>query len=312
VIIKRNKLVERAETASSESKYIDFKREFDTDSAEAWCEVIKDIVAMANTGGGIIVFGVEDDGVAFKMDHKALLAYDTANITNKLAKYTSYQFDEVEIVEVKRGAAVHAAFLISAVEVPIVFAKPGTYDIGGGKQKTAFAQGTIYFRHGSKSEPGNRDDLSRWRDREIARARSTWLGGIRKVVEAKPSDTVTVLSNSAMSPKYGSIVNAAVSGDPSALRIAPTNAEEIWPHRQKDLIDKVNKALGDAKINSHDIVCVKSKFDILKSHPEFAYKPHKLASPQYSDSFVDWLVDQYKKNKNFFKKARDEYNAKTK
>jgi hypothetical protein len=313
MIATRKKLIERAQDSTSESKYIDFKSQFDIASNEAWCEVIKDIVAMANSGGGIIVFGIDDDGTSSKMDYAALLAYDTANITTKIAKYTNYQFSEIEVVEVKRAGKTHAAFLISAADIPIVFTKPGTYEVAEKKQKTAFAQGTIYFRHGSKSEHGNRDDLSKWREREVEKARKSWMSGIRKVVETAPDDTVTVISSSVMSPKYGSIVKAAMSSDPSAIRFTPTNAGELWPHRQIDVIREVNRKIGNGtKINTHDIFCVKEKFDVLKSHPEFAYKPHRLASPQYSDAFIEWLLDQYKKNKNFFLKAREEHNPKKK
>jgi hypothetical protein len=76
----------------------------------------------------------------------------------------------------------------------MVFTKPGSYEIAGGRQKTAFAQGTVYFRHGSKSEPANSDDLASWRDREVEKVRKTWLGGIRKVVETGSGDTVNVIS----------------------------------------------------------------------------------------------------------------------
>ena len=103
-----------------------------------------------------------------------------------------------------------------------------------------------------------------------------------------------------MSPKYGSIVKAAVTTDPTAVRVAPSNAEEIWPYRQVDVIREVNKRLGEKVINSFDITCLKSNVDIFTKHPEYAYKPHSKTSPQYSDAFVGWLVDQYKKNKNFF------------
>jgi hypothetical protein len=36
--------------------------------------------------------------------------------------------------------------LVNGTANPIVFSKPGTYDIGGGKQKTAFSAGTVYFQ----------------------------------------------------------------------------------------------------------------------------------------------------------------------
>ncbi len=311
MIPTRKKLVERAERATSESKYLDFKSEFDPSSNEAWCGIIKDIVAMANTGGGVIAFGLEDHGgTNTKVNHTALLAHDTADITNRIFKYTNYQFSEIEIIGIKRDGKTHACFLVAAAEVPIVFTKPGEYETPDKKKKVAFAQGTLYFRHGSKSEPGNRDDLLRWREREIERARRNWMTGIRKVVETAPGDSVTVIPSSVMPTKFGSVVKATMTADPSAFRMAPTNAEEIWPHRQSEVIRQVNKRIGYANaINGHDVTCVKYAHDVMKNHPEFAYKPHKLSSPQYSQEFVDWLVDQFSKNKNFFQKAREVYKA---
>jgi len=49
-------------TAKRESKHLDFKRSFDSDSAADWCEVLKDIAAFANSGGGNILVGVNNDG----------------------------------------------------------------------------------------------------------------------------------------------------------------------------------------------------------------------------------------------------------
>jgi len=310
-MLNSKKLLQRAETTMRESKFLDFKSEFDLASAEAWCGIIKDIIAFSNSGGGIIVFGVENNGEDAMMDSAALLAYDTADITNRIARYTNYQFADIEIIEVERKGKIHAAFLIGAADVPIVFTKPGTYDIGGGKQKTAFAQGAIYFRHGSKSEPGNRDDLLSWRDREVARVRKSWLGGIRQVVETEGNETVTVISSKSAAATTGSIIKAALSNDPSAIQVVPGNTEELWPHRQKDLINEVNTQLGgDARINSFDVLLLKEKYDIFNAHRDFAHKPHKLASPQYSESYVQWIVGNFKRDKAFFQKLREEHKQK--
>ena len=46
------------------------------------------------------------------------------------------------------------------------------------KQKTAFSAGTVYFRHGAKSEPGTSEDLRASLERELDRIRSSWLDGI--------------------------------------------------------------------------------------------------------------------------------------
>jgi hypothetical protein len=313
VMISRQKLLDRAENAKGESKFIEFKRDFDTNSAQAWCEVMKDIVAFANSGGGIIVFGVDNNGTNSEADTTPILSYDSADITNRIARYTNYQFAEIEIVEVVRDKKRRAAFLITSTEVPLIFVKPGTYDIGGGKQKTAFSQGTVYFRHGSKSEPGTRDDLLKWRDRELARVRKTWLGGLRKVVEASSDEVFTVISSRSPQPKEGMIVEAKMSADPSAVNVFPSNAETVWPYRQKDVISAVNEKIGKgARINSHDIACINWKFEILKKHPKFAYKSHRFASALYSLDFVNWIVDQFKKNEGFFQNLRTEYRENSK
>jgi len=310
VKIDRTKLLERVKIAERESKYLDLKREFNVDSAEAWCSLIKDIVAFANSGGGIVVFGVEDNGSDSTIDTTAILKCDDADFTNKIAKYTNYQFSEIETVKALRGSKSYPAFLISGVEIPIVFTKPGTYDIGGGKQKTAFSQGTIYFRHGSKSEPANRDDLQSWRDREITRARKSWLGGIRKVVEIAPGQSVVVTTQVANRKPADPILRAVVTADPNAARFVPINAEEIWPYRQKDLIREVNKRLPrNTPINSHDIQSINRIFDILKSRPDFAYKSHTHVSLQYSAAYAEWIVQQFKKNKTIFVETRQKFRS---
>ena len=246
-----------------------------------------------------------NDGSNSNFDGAPLLAYDTADIANRIARYTGSQLVDIEVAEIKRGSQFRPAFVISETDVPIVFTKPGTYDIGGGRQKTAFGQGTIYFRHGSKSEPGNRDDLANWRDREIAKVRKSWLGGIRKVVQSSASDTITVTSSARSIPEPGTVLNAKISADPSAVSFVPGNVGELWPYRQKELIREVNKQLGkEAQINTHDIFCIKRRFDVLKSRPDFAYKPHPDASPQYSDAFVEWIVGEYNRDKSFFQRVR--------
>ena len=100
-----------------------------------------------------------------------------------------------------------------------------------------------------------------------------------------------------------------MSSDPGALRVVPQNAEEVWPYRQKDLLQQVNKRINPASINGHDVICINAELDTLKSHPEFAYKPHRLASPQYSEEFINWIVDQHRTEPHFFARMREAYNG---
>lgn len=181
-----------------------------------------------------------------------------------------------------------------------------------GDKKPPF-QGTIYFRHGAKSESATRDDLISWRDHALEKIRVGWLGGIRKVVEAPAGHAITVVSSPVSSrsgaPKtQGMAITAKVSAGPGAVRFVPQNAEEIWPYRQKDLLRELNKELKVTPlVNGHDILCINMHLEILTKHPEFAYKPHKLASPQYNDDYVKWIVAQHKQDPKFFRRMRSEY-----
>lgn len=148
-----NKSLDIAITAKRESKYLDFKNKFDPSQAEDWCEVIKDIVAMANSGGGMVIIGVNNDGSPSNEDISAILRIDHAHITDKVARYTGEQFDDFSIQETDRKGRKIAVLQINPVAIPMVFIQPGTYDVGDGKQKTAFSKGSVYFRHGAKSEP---------------------------------------------------------------------------------------------------------------------------------------------------------------
>jgi len=309
--VDKSKLLERAENAKRESKYVDFKKEFNTSTA-AWCEIVKDIVAFANSGGGVIVFGVNNDGTNSGTSVSTILELDLADVTNKIQSYTNYQFDDLEIVEIKRHGIKRAALIISGIDLPMVFIYPGTYEVDG-KHKSAFAKGTLYFRHGAKSEPGTRDDLMSWRDETVEKIRTGWLGGIRKVVESPTGHSITVVSSPLSSrsgiPKIeGMAITAKVSSSPGAVSFVPQNAEELWPYRQKDLLQKINKELKILpQVNGHDILCINTHLGVLKTHPEFAYKPYRLSSSQYNDVYAEWIINQYKQDKEFFRRMRTEY-----
>lgn len=183
----------KVDETDNENTDLDFKAAFDPAVPQDWCELIKDIVAMANSGGGVVVFGVNDDGTPSSGDLKPIQTLDPAMIADKIGKYTDQHFAGFALSEGRRRGFQVVALNISCSPIPIVFTSPGTYDVGGGKQKTAFGKGTVYFRHGAKSEPGTSQDLRVALDRELDRIRSSWLDGITKVVTAPVGATISVL-----------------------------------------------------------------------------------------------------------------------
>jgi hypothetical protein len=185
-------LIDKALNAKRESRQIEFKSTFDPTAGADWCEITKDIVAIANSGGGIIVFGLGSNGSPTGAKVDAINAIDPADLSNKITKYTGSGDLEVGIHELQKEGNSLSAFLIPEAITPLVFERPGTYDVGGGRQKTAFGQGTIYFRHGSKSEPGISNDIRQAIDRQLERIRKSWVRNVRKVVEAPAGSRISI------------------------------------------------------------------------------------------------------------------------
>lgn len=298
--------LERARKGKRESKSLEFKSQVDPSDRQAVIELIKDLVAIANTGGGVVVVGLENNGQPSGADASGVLRLDPAELTNQVFKYTGVHFSGFAIHELKRGGKRLAAILIEPVlDVPLVFGKPGTYAVSEKEQKTAFAQGTIYFRHGAKSEPATQDDLREFVERRVAAIRDSWLKGIRRVVAA-PDDTEVALIQRATADDAASS-HIRITTDPGAPVYGMVSPDDSHPYRQKELLEELNKLLPAKarQLNSRDIQCVRRVHDISPTTaPEFMHQAKHALSPQYSRAFVEWLLEQRKKDHGFFKKAR--------
>ena len=204
-----DKLIEKTLVAVRETKFIEFKSEFDITSKQGWCELIKDIIAISNTGDGIIAFGLNDVGEPTGYDATGLLSIDSADITNKISKYIGAQFSDFNILEKQKGGHSIALMCIEGTAIPIVFKKPGTYSVDN-KQQTAFKEGSVYFRHGAKSSPGNTEDLHRSFQKELGRVKKSWLSDIGKIVKAPDKSEIIVV------PK---LVQQSASGAAALVRL---------------------------------------------------------------------------------------------
>jgi predicted HTH transcriptional regulator len=193
-------IVKKALTAKRESKHVEFKQGFDSNSGRAWCELIKDLAAIANSGGGIIVFGLNNFGNPTGEPSENIASLDPADIANKISKYTGLVDFEFEIRLLEKKGNTLVAFLIQPASIPLVFEKPGTYDIGGNEQRTAFSVGTVYFRHGAKSEPGTSEDIRQVIERQLEHIRKSWIKGVKKVVQAPPGTQIVTVQGLSQNP----------------------------------------------------------------------------------------------------------------
>jgi hypothetical protein len=286
-----------------ESRGLDFKEQFNPDVPGEWCELIKDIVAIANSGGGRIVVGVKDNGQPSGWDPAPLLQIDHAKIVDRIARYVGEPFGEFETGSGEvRGKPV-ATIAISGVPIPMVFVQPGTYDIGGGKQRTAFGRGTVYFRHGAKSEPAHPRDLRNAVERELERVRRSWLGNIRKVVKAPAGAQVEIRPSEVRESLSSSARAIRLVDDPRAPAYRKIDPNVTHPYRQKELVKRVNELLaGVRKVSPYDIQCVR-RVHSAEKRSDWYYKPN-FTSPQYSDAFAAWIVGQHSADADFFDKCK--------
>lgn len=300
--------VERSQQARRESRTLDFKECFDPEVDGDWLELIKDFAAMANSGGGLIVVGVRDDGSPARQDVTSILRLDSAKITDKVERYTGVQFADFEITEGMRGSKKIALIEVGpASAAPIAFAKPGTYQDPSEKkkQKAAFSRGSVYFRHGTKSEPGTTADFRAFVDRRLDEMRELWLGRMRQVIEAPEAVRVALVQSV---DEGGAPARIRLTDDPAALVYGKLDPDDTHPYRQKELIEALNARLpGDAQVNPHDVLSVRRVHDIREAtRPEYTHEP-RYGSPQYSQLFADWLVEQFERDHGFFWKAREKY-----
>jgi hypothetical protein len=286
---------------SRPSRAVAFRRGFDaTGSGESY-ELLKDLVAMANSGGGAIVVGVDRGGTPSRWDSGALLAAGGAAIGEQLEHHLGEPFDDFELHPATKDGEPVAVITVGArTDAPLVFARTGAYADGDGGERTAFAAGAVYFRHGGRSAPGTTQDLRRFMNREIERQRKAWLANIRQVARAPRGAQVLVVKPPS-SPDLD-LTGVHVVEDPNAPAVARTDFDVTHPFRQTEAIKRFNDRVKRTVMGPYDMQCVRRVHGIDR-RPEFFHRP-KFGSPQYSEAFIAWLVDEYHADPNVFEEAK--------
>lgn len=244
--------LETALQTNQESAALDFKKSMDVDSNGEWLELIKDVIAMANSGGGVIIIGLLDDGSSAGFDVTSILIVDPADVTNKIFAYTGQHFGDFRISAAQKEGSSVAAIEVGSVSVPIVFNKVGNYQGQNGKPKTAFSLGSVYFRHGAKSEPCTSDDLRNFVRREIEAVKQSWLGGIRKVVEAPDHSQILVIppSTSDTPPSVGQGFRPTNNPNAPEVRLGEAAELDLYPLTYQELTSILATRYEDFVVNN--------------------------------------------------------------
>jgi hypothetical protein len=276
----------RAANATRSSKRVALRDSVD------YIELVRDVAAMANSGGGVIVL----DGVA---------GVDEELLHEHLGRYAEPEFEGLEVEPMKRNGRPSTAVVVEGVRnAPLVFTQTGR--VGG--EQVAFVRGGLYFRHGAKSEAATGEDVRDFIRRQLEATRTQWLANIRQVMHAPDGAEVAVIET-AERDEEGRPTLIRLTTDPHAPLYGQVDPDQSHPYRQKEVISEVNARLGEGAVNAFDVLSVRRVHAISEeTRPEFVHVP-KFGSPQYSDAFVEWLVAERQRDPRFFEQAKSSYLA---
>ena len=281
-----NRFLSRAANATRSSKRVALRESVD------YVELVRDVAAMANSGGGVIVL----EGVA---------GVDEELLHEQLGQYAEPEFEGFEVEPLSRSGRPSTAVVVEGVRnAPLVFTRTGRIE----GDHLAFVRGGLYFRHGAKSEAATGEDVRDFIRRQLDSTRTQWLANIRQVMHAPDGAEVAVIQT-AKRDEEGRPTLIRLTTDPHAPLYGQVDPDQSHPYRQKEVIREVNARLGEGAVNAFDVLSVRRVHAISEeTRPEFVHVP-KFGSPQYSDAFVEWLVAERQRDPRFFEKAKISYLA---
>jgi len=284
----------RAAEAKRSSKRVALVERFDPRTPGVWLELVRDVAAVANSGGGVVVLSgdVEEE-----------------QLHEELARYAEPEFETFELHDITRAGRRATAIVVEGVaNTPLVFARTGRYRSADGDEHVAFARGGLYFRHGARSEPATGADVRDFIKRQLDATRSQWLANIRQVMHAPDGAEVAVIETAERDDE-GRPTLIRLTTDPHAPLYGQVDPDRSHPYRQKEVIREVNARLDGEVVNAFDVLSVRRVHAISEdTRPEFVHVP-KFGSPQYSDAFVDWLIGEHGRDPDFFSRAKAKYLA---
>jgi hypothetical protein len=112
-VTSAERFVKRAAEAKRSSKRVELKERFDPNANDAQLELVRDVAAMANSGGGVVVLAGGD--VEEELIHE------------RLARYAEPEFEDLTLEEVTRGGRPATAVVVEAATTPLVFTRQGRY-----------------------------------------------------------------------------------------------------------------------------------------------------------------------------------------
>lgn len=176
-----------------ECVHFELKREFCPNS-RAWAELAKDIVAMANSGGGVVLFGVDDDGTRRGLPESLLPVLDAAKVTDQLRRKAPSASVSTTYFEWTYYRRRYGVLVVQPLRVPLVFDKEWGYEGTDGKLRMAIKPGVLYVRTPGKSAPARQPDVHQVWEQSVGLAFERVMARIQRVASL-PFDSELIVTD---------------------------------------------------------------------------------------------------------------------
>ena len=158
---------------SGEGPRLDYKVDFDFKSHKAKLELVKDILALANTGGGSIVFG-HDEVKKVGITKETVQALDSAKVAEWVRNYSSPAPIHLshKIQKLSKDKFI-LTLTVTASAFPLIISKQGFWKGANRKSdRPVFEVGDAWVRRSTRTERANYEDFRQWiiKSREAERS----------------------------------------------------------------------------------------------------------------------------------------------
>ena len=180
-----------------ESQHQDLKLTFDTANPKAKVELVKDLVAMANGGGGRIVFGCSETTQP-GIDEAVVRKLDSAKVSDLVATFIRPATLKIahEITSLGNGRCLYT-LTVAAPEYPIVMAKKGDWSgMNNRVDRPLFNEGDVWFRENTGVKRITFEYLRSWIDRIRQREREGVLELLNKIINVPDGAEIQIVTPS--------------------------------------------------------------------------------------------------------------------
>lgn len=208
-------------------------------------QIVRHVVAMANSGGGRVVLGssgaLDDDDAAGLEPVQTAALFEGDTLGDLIDDFVRPDRVEVGVdaTTVASGRVVIELRVGGTAMPPLVLSKAGVYADTFDHEHTVFGAGTVLTRRNGRTVGAQREDYLAWRADAVAEVRRHLHERLALVIEAPPEAQIRVLTNDEVRDRASFFLSRAADlfqVQPDRL-LSAQDLVYLWLHRDTLVLD---------------------------------------------------------------------------